>query len=206
MLVPSLNTDDMPPIDILQWHLRRGVEKLISFSWWRISTGYWLKESVYTLFNMMHLSISSWFSLWSSGKALWEMMKMTFSLWMQTCCRKRAWWVGLKWKAGGVELLIACPCKWLGCTLRTIHETHSHNGLDTSPSQCLRSYYSTTFSPSVAHSKARSQFLGNDVWRKPNVKSPSLCASCNILTKRKFSLYSLFLEWQRCEGGEPKVR
>lgn len=169
MLVPSLNTDDMPPKDILQWHLRRGVEKLISFSWWRISTGYWLKESVYTLFNMMHLSISSWLSLWSSGKALWEMKKMPLSLWRQTCCRKYAWWVGLKWKAGGVELLADCPYKWLGCTLRTICETRSHNGLDTSPSQCLRGYYSTTFSTSVAHSKARSQFLGNDVWRKPNV-------------------------------------
>lgn len=38
------------------------------------------------------------------------------------------------------------------------------------------------------------------------IRSPSPCASCDILTKREiFSLFSL-LEWQRCEGGEPKVR
>lgn len=69
----------------LQWHLRKGVEKLISYSWWRILTVYWLKEWVDTLLIMMHLSVHLWFSLWSSLEALWEMKKMPFSIWIQMC-------------------------------------------------------------------------------------------------------------------------
>ena len=147
----------------LQWHLGKGVEKLISYSRWRILTVYWLKESVDTLFNMMHLSVHLWFSLWSPWKALWEMRKMPFSIWMQIYI-KYAWWVRLKWRVGGPGLLITCPCKWLCCSVRTIWEIHNHNGLNTSYSRRLRSYYAT-FSISVAYSKARSQFSVNDAWR-----------------------------------------
>jgi len=122
----------------LQWHLRKGVEKLISYSWWKILTVYWLKEWVDTLLNMMHLSVHLWFSLWSSLKALWEMKKMPFSIWIQMYV-KCAWWVRLQWRAGGNGFLITHPCRWRGCSVRTICETHNHNGINMSYSCCLRS-------------------------------------------------------------------
>lgn len=53
---------------VLRWHLRNRVETVISYSWWRLLTVYWLKQRVDALPNAMHLSISFCCSRWSSGK------------------------------------------------------------------------------------------------------------------------------------------
>ena len=138
MLVPSLSADDIPQIDFCNDIWGRGLRNLLVIH----DGGYWLctdlKEWVDTLLNMMHLSVHLWFSLWSSLKALWEMKKMPFSIWIQMYV-KCAWWVRLQWRAGGTGFLITHPCRWRGCSVRTICDTHHHNGINMSYSCCLRS-------------------------------------------------------------------
>ena len=102
------------------------------------SVGLNLAWLIILLLNMMHLSVHLWFSLWSSLKALWEMKKMPFSIWIQMYV-KCAWWVRLQWRAGGTGFLITHPCRWRGCSVRTICDTHHHNGINMSYSCCLRS-------------------------------------------------------------------
>lgn len=122
-----------------QWHLRKGVQKLISYSWWRILTVYWLKESVDTLLNKMHLSISFWFSLWSSWKALWEMRKIPFILWEQMSVEN----VLDKWDQNGEQ---GASGHWLPTPANDWavrwgpFVRHNNNGLDTSPSWHLRGH------------------------------------------------------------------
>lgn len=100
----------------LQWHLRSGVETLISYSWWRILTACWLKESVDTLPDMMHLSIHLWLSLWPSWNALGKWWKCPSAF---TCrsIKKMCMMSGINWKAGGIRLPLI-PCRCPGFSLR----------------------------------------------------------------------------------------
>lgn len=70
---------------VLRWHLRNRVETVISYSWWRLLTVYWLKQRVDALPNTMHLSISFCCSLWS----LWKLSGKWWKCPPASACRYR---------------------------------------------------------------------------------------------------------------------